>query len=536
MGGGGRSRRRPMRPRENHNGSSQGAKREHATKTQILINFTPHEVRIAIMEDRELVEFLIEREDSRRTVGDVYLGRVTAVIPGIQAAFVDIGQEKAAFLHVSDVATGAIDPELIDEDDREIQKRGELPPIENLLKKGQEILVQVRKEAIGTKGPRISSEISLPGRYAVLMPGLDHIGVSKKIDDRRERARLKQIVKKYRPQGAAIIVRTAGEGVSEEHLRDDIAYLEKLAATVKEKRESATPPAIVHEDVDLTIFALRDLLTEDVESIVVDNRVEFERLRNYLRPFAPEVANRVRLYEEKTPIFDFYDIEGDIEKILESKIWLKKGGYIVIEHTEALVTIDVNTGRFVGKRDQEETILETNLLAAKEIARQLRLRDIGGIIVIDFIDMESEENRRKVYNEFRNLLRKDRSRVRVYPMSDLGIIEVSRKRVRPSLLHYFSEECPYCAGRGKVLSLESMAMKIEQWIRRIGAQKKERGVLFRLNPVLGVFLREERPENLQELAETYRLRVEIVDDARLHREEFDITSLDGDRNIKAQFE
>lgn len=490
-----------------------------------------------MLEERELVEFLIEREEARRSVGDIYYGRVTAVIPGIQAAFVDIGQEKAAFLHVSDVATGSIDPELLDEEDTEIPSgRRELPPIENLLKKGQDIIVQVRKEAIGTKGPRISSELSLPGRYAVLMPGLDHIGVSKKIDDRRERSRLKQIVRKFRPPGAAIIVRTAGEGVTEDQLRDDIRYLEKLWKEITEKSQRASPPALIHEDVDLTIFALRDLFTEDVESIVIDNRVEFERLRSYLKSLAPQLGSRVRLYEEKTPIFDFYDLEGDIEKILESKIWLKKGGYIVIEHTEALVTIDVNTGRYVGKRDQEETILETNMIAAKEIARQLRLRDIGGIIVVDFIDMEVEENRRKVYNEFRGLLKKDRSRVRVYPMSDLGIIEVSRKRVRPSLLHYFSEECPYCEGHGKVLSLESMAMKVEQWIRRIGAQKKERGILFRLNPVLGVFLRDERAENLTELAETYRVRVELVDDPRLHREELEIFSLDGDRNLKAAFE
>ncbi len=490
-----------------------------------------------MLEDRELVEFLIEREEARRSVGDIYYGRVTAVIPGIQAAFVDIGQEKAAFLHVSDVASGSIDPELLDEEDTEVPSgRRELPPIENLLKKGQDIIVQVRKEAIGTKGPRISSELSLPGRYAVLMPGLDHIGVSKKIDDRRERSRLKQIVKKFRPPGAAIIVRTAGEGVTEDQLRDDIRYLEKLWKEIKEKSEKASPPSLIHEDVDLTIFALRDLFTEDVESIVIDNRVEFERLRSYLKSLAPQLGSRVRLYEEKTPIFDFYDLEGDIEKILESKIWLKKGGYIVIEHTEALVTIDVNTGRYVGKRDQEETILETNTIAAKEIARQLRLRDIGGIIVVDFIDMEVEENRRKVYNEFRGLLKKDRSRVRVYPMSDLGIIEVSRKRVRPSLLHYFSEECPYCEGRGKVLSLESMAMKVEQWIRRIGAQKRERGILFRLNPVLGVFLRDERAENLTELAETYRVRVELVDDPRLHREELEIFSLDGERNLKAAFE
>jgi len=499
-------------------------------------------VRIAILEERELVELLIEREDSRHTVGDIYYGRVTAVIPGIQAAFVDIGQEKAAFLHVSDVTTGAIDPELLDEEDLEVDrgrrdKDRELPPIENLLKKGQDIIVQVRKEAIGTKGPRISSELSLPGRYAVLMPGSDHIGVSKKIEDRRERSRLKAIVKQHRPPGAAIIVRTAGEGVAEEQLRDDIKYLEKLWKDIREKSERAAPPAIIHEDVDLTIFALRDLFSENVESIIIDNKEEYLRLNAYLKSFAPQLAARVRHYEEKTPIFDFYDIEGDIEKILESKIWLKKGGYIVIEHTEALVTIDVNTGRFVGKRDQEETILETNMIAAKEIARQLRLRDIGGIIVIDFIDMEVEENRRKVYNEFRNLLRKDRSRVRVYPMSDLGIIEVSRKRVRPSLLHYYSEECPYCTGRGKVLSLESMAMKIEHWIRRIGGGKKrENGILFKLNPVLGVYLREERFDHINQLGTTYRVRVEVIDDPRLQREEFEVYSLDGERNLKAAYE
>lgn len=508
-------------------------------KTQILINYTEREVRIAILEERELVELLIEREDSRHTVGDIFLGRVTAVIPGIQAAFVDIGQEKAAFLHVSDVATGAIDPELLDDEDDKSRGRKDkdLPPIENLLKKGQDILVQVRKEAIGTKGPRISSELSLPGRYAVFMPGLDHIGVSKKIEDRRERSRLKAIVKKHRPAGAAIIVRTAGVGVEDDALRDDIKYLEKTALEIKEKSERATPPALIHEDVDLTIFAIRDLFSESVESIIIDTKEEYERLRNYFKSFAPQLAARVRLYEEKTPIFDFYDIEGDIEKILESKIWLKKGGYIVIEHTEALVTIDVNTGRFVGKKDQEETILETNMIAAKEIARQLRLRDIGGIIVIDFIDMEVEENCRKVYNEFRNFLRHDRSRVRVYPMSDLGIIELSRKRVRPSLLHYYSEECPYCTGRGKVLSLESMAMKIEHWIRRIGGGKRrENGILFKLNPVVGVFLREERAENMLELANMYRVRVEIIDDPRLHREEVEIYSLDGARNLKAAYE
>ena len=504
---------------------------------EIVINYTEREIRIAILEDRELVEFLIEREDNRRMVGDVYLGRINAVIPGIQAAFVDIGQEKAAFLHVSDVASGSIDPSLLDEDEIEFnnKRRKDFPPIENLLKKGQEIIVQVRKEAIGTKGPRVSSQISLPGRYAVLMPDLDHIGVSKKIESRKERNRLRAIVRKYRPKGAAIIVRTAGNGVPNDQLRDDILYLEERWKDVRKKIERATPPTLIHEDVDITVFALRDIFTEDVDRITIDNKEEHERLHSYLKSFAPHLASRVRLYREKSPIFDHYDIEQEIEKTLERKIWLRKGGYIVIEHTEALVSIDVNTGRFTGKRDQEETILETNLIAAREISRQLRLRDIGGIIVVDFIDMEREENRRKVYNEFRNVLRKDRSRARVSQISELGLIEVSRKRVRASLLHYYSEECPFCDGGGKVLSLESMAMKVEHWVRRIGALRREKGIEFRLNPLLGIFLREERGDNVRELEQLYHLRVDIVDDPRMHREDIEILSSDTRRNLKVSF-
>ncbi|MBU8921504.1 MAG: Rne/Rng family ribonuclease [Bacteroidales bacterium] len=507
-------------------------------KKEIVINFTQREIRIAILEDNELVEFLIEREESRRTVGGIYSGRINAVIPGIQAAFVDIGQERAAFLHVSDVATGALDPDLVDDVDFEVpsgRKRRDFPPIQNLLKKGQEIVVQIKKEAISTKGPRVSSQISLPGRYAVLMPNLDHIGISKKIDNRKERNRLRSIIRKHRPKGSAVIVRTAGSGVEEKQIKDDLKHLEKRWKEIERKIERATPPALIHEDVDITVFALRDLFTEDVNQITIDNKSEYERLSSYLKSFAPHLASRVKLYTDKVPLFDYYEIEAEIEKTLESKIWVRKGGYIVIEHTEALVSIDVNTGRFTGKRNQEETILETNLIAAREIARQLRLRDIGGIIVIDFIDMEREENRRKVYNEFRNAMRKDRSRARVSQISDLGLIEVSRKRVRPSLLHYYSDECPYCVGSGKILSIESMAMKIEQWIRRIGVPGKIRGMQFRVNPILGIYMREERDEFIGELAERYRMVVEIIDDPRLHREEFEIRSLDGKRDLKGEF-
>ncbi len=507
-------------------------------KKEIVINYTQREVRIAILEDEELVEFLIEREESKRTVGGIYIGRVNAVIPGIQAAFVDIGQEKAAFLHVTDVATDILDPDLLDDDDyvpRSGRKRRDFPPIETLLKKGQEIVVQIRKEAIGTKGPRITSQVSLPGRYAVFMPNLDHVGVSKKIENRRERNRLRSIVRKYRSRGSAVIVRTAGNGVEENLLRDDIRQLEKRWKQISKNLEKAVPPALIHEDVDITVFAIRDLFSENVDQITIDNKNEYDRLKSYLDSIGKKLSSKVKFYNEKTPIFDYYEIESEIEKTLESKIWVRKGGYIVIEHTEALVTIDVNTGRFTGKKDQEETIFQTNMIAAREIARQLRLRDIGGIIVVDFIDMDREENRRKVYNEFRNCLKKDRSRARISPISDLGLIEVSRKRVRPSLLHYYSDECPYCVGSGKILSIESMTMKIEQWIRRIGSQKDIQGLQFRVNPILGIFLREDREEYIRELADLYRIIVEVIDDSRMHREDFHIYSLDGKRDLKAEF-
>jgi len=513
-------------------------KKKHKVKKEIVINYTENEVRIAILEDEELVEFLIEREDNRRTVGAVYLGRVNAVVPGIQAAFVDIGKEKAGFLHVSDVATGSIDPDLVEDEDidlSETKKQGEMVPIQNLLKKGDEILVQIRKEAIGTKGPRISSQLSLPGRYAVLMPNLNHVGVSKKTRDRRERHRLRQIARKYRPSDCSVIVRTAGSGVSEQQLKDDIKHLEKRWKQIKKKSSRASAPALIHEDVDLTVFALRDQVSEDVDRITIDNADEYSRLVQYIKTHAPKLASKVELYKKSTPIFDFFDIEREIEKTLERKIWLRKGGYLVIEHTEALVSIDVNTGRFTGKKNQEETILETNLLAAKEIARQLRLRDIGGIIVIDFIDMEKEENRRKVYEEFRYMVSRDKSHARVSKISDLGLIEVSRKRVRPSLLHYYSEECPYCEGSGKILSIESMAMKVEHWIRRCASFKKLDGIQFRVNPVLGLFIRSERSGHIEELSDKYKLDIEIIDDPRMHREDFEVLSLDGKKDLKAEF-
>ncbi len=546
---------------------------------EILINSTSLEVRAAIVEVGELVEFMVERAQTRRLVGDVYLGRVNAILPGIQAAFVDIGYEKAGFLHASDLVPDTESLEMeggVDFDDdaprrggrdergnddgdrddyrggrdergrgdrdrggrgrggRPPRERAPVQPIEKMLTKGQEVLVQVTKEAIGTKGPRLTTQISLPGRHVVYMPNSEYLGISRRIESRQERTRLRQLIAKKKPANCAIIARTACEGVEDKHIVSDINYLHKLWTEIKRRAEKAQAPELVHEEVGMVVGMIRDLLADDIDKIWMDNEKEYRRLVRALRQASPDLASRTHLFRDKSPIFEKYNIENEIEKTLERKVWLKKGGYLVFDQTEALVAIDVNTGRFVGKRDQEETILETNLLAAREIPRQLRLRDIGGIIVIDFIDMESEANKKKVLAELRHHLRKDRSRSKAFAVSDLGLVEVSRKRVRPSLLHFFSEECPYCKGTGKVLSFDTLANKIERQIHKIGQRTKERRIQIRVNTSFAVFLDEQRGAMLDSLEKQYRMRIEIQDDPRLHREDFKLVSLSSFRDLAAE--
>ncbi len=558
---------------------------------EVLINSTSQEVRAAIVEEGELVEFMVERAATRRLVGDIYLGRVNAILPGIQAAFVDIGYEKAGFLHASDLVpdTEGMEGEVdVDEDDdgrrgrgrddeddrddrgdrggrgdrndrngrrddnrrggrgrdarggrgdrgrREPRDRPAVQPIEKMLTKGQEVLVQVTKEAIGTKGPRLTTQVSLPGRHVVYMPNSDYLGISRRIESRQERARLRTLISKKKPPNCAVIARTACEGVEDKQIVADINYLHKLWQEIRRRAEKAQAPELVHEEVGMVVGMVRDLIAEDIDKIWMDNEREYRRLVRHLRQVSPELASRTLLFRDKTPIFEKYNIENEIEKTLERKVWLKKGGYLVFDQTEAMVVVDVNTGRFVGKRDQEETILETNLLAAREVPRQLRLRDIGGIIVIDFIDMESEANKKKVLAELRNHLRRDRSRAKAFAISDLGLVEISRKRVRPSLLHFLSEECPYCRGTGKVLSFDTLANKVERQIHRIGQRTKERRIQLRVNTSFGVFLEEQRGTMLEALEKQYRMRIEIQDDPRLHREDFKLVSLSNFRDLVAE--
>ncbi len=505
---------------------------------EIVINADPSETRLAVLEDATLVEFFAEREDELRRVGEIYKGHVSKVLPGMEAAFVDVGLPKAAFLHTSDMLTSMLDLEGFDLDDESPSPRSRRPPapIQELVQKGQEILVQIVKEPIGTKGAKVSGRISLPGRFLVLMPGMGRIGVSRKIADRDERQRLKKILKEIRPRNAGLICRTVSEGQSMKDLAQDVRYLVGLWKEIEEEAAKVQAPALVHRDMGMTTGLMRDIFTSRVDRVVVDSKEVYKEVLRYLNVVAPELKSRVKLFTGEGPIFDEYGIEAEIEKSFDRKVWLKKGGYIVIEPTEAMVTIDVNTGRFTGKRSQEETILQTNLEAAREVARQLRLRDLGGILVVDFIDMEEEQNRRAVVDAFRAALQNDRARTKVYPVSELGLVEMTRQRVREPLLHYFSEDCPACRGTGKVLATPSAAMRVERSLRRIGAHSKEKLIELRVHPDLAVHLFDERGRRLEQLERQYGFSVDIRENPRLRRDEIRIYFPRIKREVTTEFE
>ncbi|MFH1143550.1 MAG: Rne/Rng family ribonuclease [Candidatus Eisenbacteria bacterium] len=502
---------------------------------EIVINADPIETRVAVLEDAVLVEFLAEREEDRRRVGEIFKGRVNKVLPGMEAAFIDVGLPKAAFLHVSDTLPAMLDLEGFDLDEVE----GERPParvsIQELLQKGQDILVQVVKEPIGTKGAKVSGRISLPGRFLVLMPGLGRIGVSRKIADREERARLKTVLKELKPRNAGLICRTASEGQSKRELAQDVRYLVDLWKEVEEEAAKREAPALVHQDLGMATGLIRDIFTSQVDRVVVDSKEVYKEIMRYLRVVAPELKSRVKLYTGEGPVFDEYGIEAEIERSFDRKVWLRKGGYIVIESTEAMVTIDVNTGRFIGKRSQEDTILKTNLEAAKEVARQLRLRDLGGIIVVDFIDMEEEQSRRALMDAFRNAVRGDRARTKICTLSELGLIEMTRQRAREPLLHYFSEGCGACGGTGKTLSLPATAMRVERSLRRVGARTKEKEVQVRVHPDLAVHLFDARGQRLERLERQYGITVDLREDPRLRRDEIRILFPRMNKDVTADF-
>jgi ribonuclease G len=485
----------------------------------------------------------VERPENERMVGDIYKGKVKAVIPGIQAAFVDIGLEKSAFLHVSDVSGASIDFSAqyeVDEDEEEDQApsvvqthqkkarvktngRGrdrKYPPIESVIKKDQELLVQITKEPISTKGARVTSEISLAGRFFVLVPGGSKIGVSRKIESWNERKRLKLLAQKCKSKGFGLIIRTVAEGKNEEEIASEIHDLVTQYDTLVKKAESLPPHALIHKEMGMTSGIIRDLLSEDVERVTVDTEENYDEIRKYLASTSPSLMNKVVLYQGKEPIFDSFDIEKEIESIFDRKVWLKKGGFLVFDHTEALTVIDVNSGRYVGKSNQDETILNTNIESAVEIARQLRLRDIGGIIVIDFIDMHNLDHRRRVEDAFADALKNDRSKISISQVSEFGLMEMTRQRVRPSLIHTFAETCPTCNGVGMVQGRDTTVTKIERWLKRAEAFGKEKSYTLFVHPAVFEFLIENDEERLSMLRSSTSLAIDLVVDAKIAIEEF----------------
>ncbi len=500
---------------------------------EIIINNTVNETRVAILEDGQLVELMTERIAEERMVGDIYKGITTAVIPGMQAAFVELGLEKSGFLAATEVGNLYLDSD--DDENQTADSRTSRRPIQEVLKKGQEIWVQIIKEPIGTKGPRITADISLAGRFVVLMPGSNHIAISRKITDREERKRLKKIARQLKPDNVGIIVRTVSSNVASDDIQADIQSLVKKWNMLKTQAETKQAPVRIHKEMSITSGVIRDLFSEQIDSLAIDSEEEFRQIQSYIKTVSPSLSGRVRLYHEKIPIFDAFEIEKEIRKVLERKVWLKSGGYIVIDHTEALVAIDVNTGRYKGKKNLQDTIYKTNLEAAREIARQLRLRDIGGIIVIDFIDMADKANRDALMTEFKQMLKRDRSKSKVYEVSRLGLVEMTRQRKRPSIRHTYYEPCPTCGGIGQILSKESLSMQIERWVKRAGISSRDRKIRILANPTIARFIIEENEARFTELQDKYQIDIYIAEDPSLGLDEFQVYSLTTNEEITEEF-
>jgi len=519
-------------------------------KREILMNTTARETRVAILEDDVLVELMVDRPDAARMVGDIYKGRVEAVLPGIQAAFVDIGTEKAAFLHVSDVAVEDDDeddepgatPAAAEDDEAGGNGGGggrgrrALPPIQDIVKKGQELLVQVSKEPISTKGPRVTAHISLPGRFVVYMPGSDHVGVSRKIEDREERARLRAMAREsLPPKSGGVIVRTVGEELTRETFERELKSLIGLWKQMQKKAAKSRAPAAVHREAKLVAGIIRDLFSQKVDSLIVDSQQVFDDVRVYLEQVDPSLIERVKLYTDPKPLFDAYDIESEIRDAFQRRVNLPSGGYIIVEPTEALVSIDVNTGRYTGKKDPEKTIFKTNVDAAREIARQVRLRDVGGIIVCDFIDMETKANREKVLQELRQHLARDRARTKAFQVSELGLIEMTRQRVRASLYHTQTDTCPTCAGTGRIFTPETVIRRVERAIRRAWADGKEKNLILRVHPVVALYVLEEEPGWLKSMEKSLGMKVALRDNPLLPQDDFKLVSAVSHQDISARF-
>lgn len=501
--------------------------------TDLIINGTSFEIRIALVEHGNLVEFYVERPSGKGLVGNIYKGKVVRVLPGMQAAFVDIGLERTGFLYVDDIHVSIADFEnrYENEDDgcccnEAPESLGNRIPgkvIEDLLKEGQELLVQICKEPIGTKGARLTGHITLPCRNLVFMPMTDHIGISRKIEDEEIREKLRQDIEQLRPVGSGFIVRTVADGASRDDLEADMEFLLHLWSEIQDNAERASSLSVVYEDLDIILRVVRDIFSPDVDRIVVDDKETYQRVVTFIETFVPHFRDKIHLYEDKTPIFTAYGVEMDINRALARKIWLRCGGYIIIESTEALTVIDVNTGRYVGKTDLEETIYKTNMEAVKEIAYQLRLRNIGGIIIIDFIDMETEEHRQEVFRVLNESIKKDKSRINILKFSEFGLIQLTRKRTREDLTKFMCEPCPCCHGSGMLKSNRTICYEIFRKILRDAQNKVASAVTVNVHPKVAAIMLKDEADTIKNIEDDIKMPLAIFPNRELHMEKYEIS-------------
>ena len=512
-------------------------------KKEILISEDKYESRCAILENGLLSEIYIERQNEQRVLANIYKGRVDNVLPGMQIAFVEIGLEKHGFLHASDIeysfedieddnASTKIHADLDGSPPRR-QRRKTEPAITDVIETGQEILVQVAKAAMGTKGARITSTVSLPGKYVVYLPTSSSVGISRRIESAEERLRLKDLVQSFRTDTeGGFIIRTAAEGKSEENLAAEVNYLLNTWKKINQKASRVRAPSLIHKDLGFTERIIRDYFNSDVDELIIDSKPQYETAINYFTLLLPEFKSRVKFYKTKSiSMMEKFGIETGLKKALGQKVWLRSGAYIIIEQTEAMVSIDVNTGKFTGENDAGNTILKANLEAAEEIVRQLRLRDLGGIVVIDFIDMDRHEDRRKVYQALQQEIKRDRAKTNILRISELGLVEMTRQRTRPSITSVLTQICPYCDGHGFVLSVDTVVTNVLRAIKKAARKSQKRKFKVIANELVVSRLLDRRSKLIQQLNQEMDLHIRIEGNIDLHLEDYQILDED-DRQIR----
>jgi ribonuclease G len=518
---------------------------------EIIINSSTTQTRVAITEDGYLADFFVDYPENRRMVGDIYLGKVARVLPGIKAAFIDIGMKHDAFLHFSDIGAntqqlqdmlGDDDSDVDDDEDEDSPSPQHRPnrdenhqPIIPKLAKGQDILIQITKEPVNNKGVRVSSSISLPGRFCVLLPFDGKIGVSKKISDFRERRRLRTIARSILPKNYGLIIRTVARNQTEESLRDDLNNLKKTWQDIEATVKTETPPSLIYQDLNTTSSVIRDLFTTDISKVFIDSKKLYKQIKNYVTLVQPQLADKIENFKSTTSIFDAFKIEEQIKTLMGRKVPLPSGGYLIIEHTEAMVVIDVNSGRYAKNKDQEINSLKTDLEAAREITRQMRLRDIGGIIVIDFIDLEEDKNRKKIYDELRKEFRKDRAKVSVLPMSDFGLVQITRQRIRQNIMQAMKEVCPYCLGTGLLTKHSHVVYDLEELIKKVKQKSKERSLIIKCHPLIAQKFKEGKIKTLTKLQLKFLIRIQLIEDETVPLNEIKLFSKKTQLEITDEF-